>query len=93
MDLRDLAARAKELGHVGDVDVRGPWPEHGEIHAKYYVRCSCGWEFKAAVRSERNAIRWVVFHLGKAVGERDEVSQRNGVSVPPVTAIGHSSAS
>ncbi len=88
--IAEIATRAAELGHVPDIEVRGPWPEHGDIHPKYYCSCSCGWKFKAVVRSEKNAMRWVVAHISVAVGENDGLvrkgftseMQKNGLASP-----------
>lgn len=41
--MRERLARAIELGHQVHLEQRGPWPERGDRHPKFYVSCSCGW--------------------------------------------------
>lgn len=80
--LENLVARATELGHVVDVQ-RRDFPEY-DVPPKFYLTCACGWKFGHQVRTETNAIRLVVFHLGKAVGEADGIpSLKNLRSVDP----------
>jgi len=78
--LAEVAARAKELGHVAELTQRGPWPEHGDPHPKFYVTCSCGWVMKAK-RNQKEALRSVVWHYGRMIGETDGLARKNGVSV------------
>lgn len=73
-------ARAAELGHVMAVQKRGPWPEHGDPHPKWYVSCSCGKAFSAS-RSERAAKSSIAWHIGKVIGQAD--APTNGTTPPP----------
>ena len=81
----EILARAAELGHVMTVQKRGPWPEHGDPHPKWYVSCACGKTF-AATRSEKAASAAVSWHLGKAIGQAHDVTNGQEAARPPVRA-------
>lgn len=77
MTARQQLERARDLGHVLSVVKRGPWPEHGDPHPKWFISCTCGW-VGASVRSESARNAGMIWHLGKAIAEVD--SRRvNGV--------------
>lgn len=69
MTAREQLAAARELGHELTVRKRGPWPEHGDPHPKFYVACSCGWESGRAWRSQRAASAAMAWHLGKVIAD------------------------
>lgn len=68
MSAREQLLLAHERGHDLEVHQRGPWPELGDPHPKYYLRCSCG--YVAATRRSKKALNSaMVWHLGKVIAE------------------------
>lgn len=76
MTAREQLLRARELGHELSIEQRGPWPEHGDLHPKYWLRCTCGYE--STTRRSRQALNGTMaWHLGKAIaGAVDQVNGR-----------------
>lgn len=69
MTAAEQLLQARELGHELSVVQRGPWPEHGDPHPKFYVACTCGWSSKGAARSRKGANFYLVRHLGFVLAE------------------------
>lgn len=68
MSAKEQLLRAHALGHDLTVDVRGPWPEHGDPHAKYRLKCSCG--YSSTARRSRAALNQaMVWHLGRVISD------------------------
>lgn len=78
LTVREQLLTARDLGHVLSVETRGPWPEHGDPHPKYFVTCTCGYRGKAAARSRRGASFYVVGHLGRVIGLEEQARTVNG---------------
>jgi len=74
---REQLQLAQEAGHELYVQERGPWPELGDPHPKFYVKCTCGWEGRV-VRSRKALNSTMVSHLIKAVSEGVE-RRRGGI--------------
>lgn len=70
-----LVEQGVSLGHVCRIEKRGPWPEHGKIHPKYYVMCSCGYEGRV-VMTEPMALEKIAVHLMKEI---KAIRQNGGV--------------
>ena len=73
---REQLERAHELGHDFRVETRGPWPEHGDLHPKYYLSCSCGWTPKNATRSRKAANTFMAWHMGKVIADGEDQGAR-----------------
>ncbi len=74
---RVTVERAIELGHLADLEHRPPPAEAPAGFAKWWAVCSCGYR-SSAKRAEKEAVRTVLWHLGKVVGETDGVRSLNG---------------
>lgn len=66
MTAKEQLEAARAAGHELSVVQRGPWPEHGDPHPKFYISCTCGWEGRA-VRSRKAANASLSWHLAKAI--------------------------
>jgi hypothetical protein len=82
---REQLLRARDLGHELSVHEAGPWPEYGDPHPKYWLRCSCGYE-STARRSRKALSGTMAWHLGKVLGLEDERTRRDGLA--PRRAVG-----
>ena len=77
MTARQQLEIARAHGHTLQVEKRGPWPEHGDPHPKWYVSCTCGWTGRA-VRSEKALNGTMVWHLSKAIADAVSSDRVNG---------------
>jgi hypothetical protein len=75
MTAREQLLLAREHGHELMIETRGPWPEHGDPHPKYYVSCTCGWHARTQSRSRKAANAYMAVHLGKAIADALEARQ------------------
>jgi len=66
---KEQLSRALELGHELHVVTRGPWPELGDPHPKYYLTCSCGWEAHGTSRSRKALNARMAWHLGQVLAD------------------------
>lgn len=77
--MQEITDRANALGHTVVMDIRGPWPEHGDPYPKVYAKCSCGWSAKTS-RVIKVSLSSVAYHYGKVVGEHDGLARNNGLA-------------
>jgi hypothetical protein len=78
MTAREQLELGRAYGHELSVVQRGPWPEHGDPHPKFYVSCSCGWDGRA-VRSRKTANGSMIWHLSRAIADGLDQGSVNGL--------------